>query len=105
MSIQSIIEQKLLETFSPSYLKVINESSQHNVPPGSESHFKVVIASKAFEGERLIKRHRAINTLLSKELAEQIHALALHTYTEKEWQENNADIVPSSPKCMGGSKE
>ncbi len=104
MSVEATIEQKLLDTFSPSYLDVVNESHQHNVPPGSESHFKVVIVSKAFEGERLIKRHRAINSVLADELAEKIHALALHTYTEKEWQDYYADSVPMSPKCRGGSK-
>lgn len=103
MNIESTIEQKLLTAFSPLHLDVINESHQHNVPQGSESHFKVVIVSKNFEGERLIKRHRAINQLLATELSEHIHALALHTYTEKEWHDYYADQVPLSPKCLGGS--
>lgn len=105
MTTESIIEKKLLTEFSPVHLEVINESHQHNVPAGSESHFKVVIVSKKFEGERLIKRHRAINTLLANELAEHIHALALHTYTESEWNKYYADNTPVSPNCMGGSKE
>ena len=101
MTIAATIEEKLLSAFAPQYLNVINESNNHNVPPGSESHFKVTIVSKQFEGERLIKRHRAVNSVLSEELAEKIHALALHTYTEKEWQETNA---PLSPNCLGGGK-
>jgi len=105
MSVEAIIEQKLLNSFSPLHLDVVNESNQHNVPPGSESHFKVVIVSKEFEGERLIKRHRAINTVLADELSEKIHALALHTYTEQEWQDYYSDGVPLSPKCLGGSKK
>ena len=104
MTIESTIEQKLLDKFSPLHLDVINESHQHNVPKGSESHFKVIIVSDAFEGERLIKRHRAVNQILASELAEHIHALALHTYTEKEWNEYYADNTPLSPKCLGGSK-
>ena len=104
MTIESNIEQKLLNEFSPLHLDVINESHQHNVPKGSESHFKVIIVSDAFEGERLIKRHRAVNAILATELAEHIHALALHTYTEKEWNEYYADNTPLSPKCLGGSK-
>ena len=104
MSIESVIVQKLLNEFSPLHLDVINESHQHNVPPGSESHFKVIIVTDAFEGQRLIGRHRAINKVLSEELAEHIHALALHTYTEKEWNDYYADNTPLSPKCMGGSK-
>lgn len=104
MNIAIQIEEKLLSAFSPTHLDVVNESHQHNVPPGSESHFKVVIVSKNFEGERLIKRHRAINKVLETELSEHIHALALHTYTEKEWHNYYADNTPLSPKCLGGSK-
>ncbi|GAW96636.1 MULTISPECIES: transcriptional regulator BolA [Colwellia] len=104
MTVASVIEQKLRDAFQPSHLDVINESNNHNVPPGSESHFKVVIVAKAFENERLIKRHRLVNAVLSEELAEKIHALALHTYTEKEWQEQYANNTPSSPNCLGGGK-
>jgi len=104
MTVASVIEQKLMSAFEPSHLEVINESNNHNVPPGSESHFKVVIVAKAFEEERLIKRHRLVNAVLSEELAEKIHALALHTYTESQWQAMNADKVPSSPNCAGGGK-
>jgi len=104
MTIEAVIEQKLLSAFSPMHLDVINESHQHNVAPGSESHFKVIIVSDDFVGERLIKRHRAINSLLSNELAEKIHALALHTYTKDEWNKYYADNTPLSPKCLGGGK-
>jgi len=104
MTIEAVIEQKLLSAFSPMHLDVINESHQHNVAPGSESHFKVIIVSDDFVGERLIKRHRAINTLLATELAEKIHALALHTYTKDEWDKYYAENTPLSPKCLGGGK-
>jgi len=104
MTIAAAIEEKLLSAFSPLHLDVINESSNHNVPPGSESHFKVTIVSNNFEDERLIKRHRAVNSVLSEELAEKIHALALHTYTEKEWHDYYANNTPLSPNCVGGGK-
>ena len=104
MTIEAVIEQKLLSAFSPMHLDVINESHQNNVAPGSESHFKVIIVSDDFVGERLIKRHRAINTLLATELAEKIHALALHTYTKDEWDKYYAENTPLSPKCLGGGK-
>jgi len=104
MTIKAIIEEKLLSAFSPKYLDVINESNNHNVPPGSESHFKVTIVTNSFEDERLIKRHRAVNKILALELAEKIHALALHTYTEKEWQDYYAGNTPLSPNCLGGGK-
>jgi len=105
MSIAAAIEEKLLSAFSPLHLDVINESNNHNVPPGSESHFKVTIVSKEFEDERLIKRHRAVNSVLSEELAEKIHALALHTYTKDEWEKYYEVNTPLSPKCLGGGKK
>jgi len=104
MTIAATIEKKLLTAFSPLHLDVVNESHKHNVPVGSESHFKVIIVSQEFEEERLIKRHRAVNAILSEELAEKIHALALHTYTEKEWQDYYVDNTPLSPNCLGGGK-
>ena len=56
--IQEVIETKLHNEFEPTHLNVVNESYMHNVPAGSESHFKVVVVSDAFEGLRLIARHR-----------------------------------------------
>lgn len=101
--LQEVIETKLREALSPVELKVINESFMHNVPAGSESHFKVVIVSDQFEGQRLIGRHRQVNQILAEELANHIHALSMHTYTLKEWQEQN-QLAPDSPMCLGGSK-
>jgi len=83
---------------------VINESFMHNVPAGSESHFKVVLVTTKFTGERLINRHRAVNAVLKEELAQHIHALALHTYTHDEWHHLYGEI-PDSPKCLGGMKQ
>ncbi|WP_293751900.1 BolA/IbaG family iron-sulfur metabolism protein [uncultured Paraglaciecola sp.] len=103
MNIQTNIEKKLLSHFNPLHLEVINESAMHNVPPGSESHFKVVIVTPTFSGERLIKRHRSVNSVLKEELANDIHALALHTYTQEEWQAQFGEF-PKSPNCLGGSK-
>ncbi|MDN4503498.1 transcriptional regulator BolA [Alteromonadaceae bacterium BrNp21-10] len=103
MNIQINIESKLIEHFDPAHLEVINESFQHNVPAGAETHFKVVLVTPKFDGKRLINRHRAVNAVLKEELAEQIHALALHTYTDIEW-EGLYGGAPSSPACRGGSK-
>lgn len=74
----------------------------HNVPPGSESHFKVTLVSDLFAGLRLVKRHQEVYRILQPLMGSPIHALALHTYTESEWSERNGS--PDSPNCMGGSK-
>ena len=104
MVVQSEIERKLAEGIDAQHLEVINESGNHNVPPGSESHFKVIVVSGDFAGKNLLARHRLINGLLADELAGKIHALAIHTYTEDEWRKLNGD-APMSPPCLGGGKK
>jgi BolA protein len=101
MSVQEIIERKLAEGLAALHLEVTNESGQHNVPPGSESHFKVVVVSNDFEDKKLVAQHRLVYKLLGSELQGQIHALALHTYTEQGWRARTG-AAPMSPPCLGG---
>lgn len=101
MSIQQIIEEKLAAGLDLDHLEVVNESGSHNVPPGSETHFKVVLVSAAFAGERLLGRHRLVNRILHEELDGPVHALAIHTYTLEEWQ-RRFGAAPLSPPCLGG---
>ena len=103
MTVQETIEQKLVDAIPLSGLEVINESHMHNVPPGSESHFKVIIISEEFEGERLVRRHQRVNAVLADELANSIHALAMQTLTPAEWTAKGGQTMPS-PQCLGGSK-
>lgn len=100
MKIAQLIEQKLRDQFKPVHLAVINESSAHQVPDGAESHFKIIIASDQFSDQSRLAQHRMVNKVLARELATQIHALALHTYTPEEWQ--NSQTAPLSPRCHGG---
>ncbi|MCB1789043.1 MAG: BolA/IbaG family iron-sulfur metabolism protein [Gammaproteobacteria bacterium] len=103
MTMQHQIEQHLRDAFSPLHLEVQNESHMHDVPEGSESHFRVVLVTEQFDGRPLIQRHRAVNAALSSELAGGIHALALHTMTPEEWFAKGG-AAPQSPPCLGGGK-
>ena len=103
MNVQESIESKLAAGLNPAHLEVLNESHQHNVPPNSETHFKVVLVAGDFEGKRKVARHQAVYGLLAEELAGPVHALALHTYTAAEWTERHGE-APMSPPCLGGSK-
>jgi len=102
MTIAETIQSKLTAGLSPAHLEVINESGNHNVPKGSESHFKVVVVSPAFEGRPVLHRHRMVYALLAEELSGAVHALALHTYTGAQWQALAA--APASPACRGGEQ-
>lgn len=95
------IEATLSDALALDHLEVHNESSGHNVPPGSETHFKVVLVSESFNGASRIARHRQINTLLAAELDGPVHALSVHAFTPAQWQERFGD-VPMSPPCAGG---
>ena len=103
MSVQQTIESKIRTALAPSHLEVINESHMHNVPPGSESHFKVVVVSAAFDAKNRVQRHQALNALLADELAGPVHALSMQTHTEPEWIERGGATL-DSPACHGGSK-
>jgi BolA family transcriptional regulator, general stress-responsive regulator len=102
VTIQQEIERKLRERFTPVVLEVINESSMHSVPPGSETHFKVTVVSSAFEGKTLVGRHRLIYMLLDDEIRAGLHALTITSRTPAEWEKSSD--VQSSPPCLGGSK-
>lgn len=99
MSTQTIIEKKL-QAFDPEFLEVVNESHMHNVPEGSESHFKVTVVSDVFSGKMLVARHRMINQALAEELAGSVHAMALSTLTPDEWFEKGG-LSKESPPCLG----
>lgn len=104
MNTQQTIERKLREALSPQHLEVTNESHMHNVPDGSESHFKVLLVSDQFAGKSLLARHRMVNSALAEELQSGVHALALHTMTNEEWFDKGGKVA-ESPPCLGGSEK
>ena len=84
-------------------IEIINESSKHNVPPDSESHFKVLVVSEMFESLSLIQRHRLVNSALKEELSGPIHALSIQAMTPSQWLAS--PIVNNTPPCLGGGKK
>ena len=103
MSVQQNIETKIAAALEPSHLEVANESHMHSVPPGSESHFRVVVVSERFEGLPLVRRHQTVNQILEQELREGLHALSMQTLTAAEWTRRGGQ-TRASPACHGGSK-
>lgn len=103
MVIQREIEERLTDALSPVHMQVENESHMHSVPPGSESHFRVVLVSEAFEGQRKVARHQRVYQLLAEQLAGPVHALSLFAWTPAEWRQRS-EPAPASPDCLGGGK-
>jgi len=97
--IQPQIEKVMNETFDLQFMELLNESHMHS-GPAPESHFKLTLVSKSFDGLNKVKRQQAVYKALS-DLMPQFHALALHTYTPDEWLASEK-AIPASPKCTGG---
>jgi BolA protein len=79
---QPLILESLQNRFNPSFIEVIDESYQHAGHVGASdsglnSHFRVRIASKAFEGLSRVQRHRLVYDSLQEFLDHGLHALAI----------------------------
>tara|TARA_B100001113_G_scaffold152411_1_gene124840 strand:+ start:68 stop:370 length:303 start_codon:yes stop_codon:yes gene_type:complete len=94
--IRNIIKESLIKDFNPSVLKIINESFKHNVPQGSESHFKILIVSEEFKDIQKVKRHQFIYKSLST-IMKKIHALSIDCFDEEEYSANPK--ILDSPNC------
>ena len=100
MSVEKSIISKLTVSFAPTVLEVVNASFKHNVPTGSETHFKVLVVSPLFTDKSLIQKHRLVNACLADELKEGVHALSIQALTPEQWAVDNS--VKSTPPCLGG---
>ena len=82
MTVKDVIIEKLTTAFTPQSVEVEDESDHHaghaGHREGGETHFRVYIVSDAFRGKSRLERHRMINQTLSSELANGVHALAIH---------------------------
>ena len=94
------IQAKLSQSLAPVHMEILNESYMHNVPKGSETHFKVVVVSERFKDTKLIARHRMVNQLLAEELKTGVHALSIVAKTPDQW--TDGQTVEKSPACRGG---
>ncbi|XP_049587790.1 bolA-like protein 1 isoform X1 [Syngnathus scovelli] len=100
--VEGAITTKLTDAFHPDHLEVHNESHMHAVPPGSESHFRVLVVSGRFQGLSLLQRHRLVNETLKTELSTCVHALAIQAKTPEQWRGDPS--LAKSPPCLGGSR-
>lgn len=76
------MQEKLKQAFAPEKLEIINESHLHaGHQPGfdgtGESHMRIRIISKTFEGMSRVDIHRAVNALMKEEFDRGLHALAI----------------------------
>lgn len=81
MSVKDTIASKLTERFAPAFLDVIDESMLHHGHAGwresGETHFRVRIATRHFDGMSRVAQHRAVMEALDALMNNPIHALAI----------------------------
>ena len=96
--------QELIKQLAPLGLQIDDESANHHVPKGAETHFKLTVVAEQFNQLKTLERHRLINKLLAQEFETGLHALSLHLYTPQEWQQRE-DKTTNSPACRGGYQQ
>ena len=96
MSAYETIVSQLNLSFDIENLFLENESLVHNVPPNSETHFKLVIVSNDFTELTNLKRHQCIYKALNDTMT-RIHALSIQAFTLDEYLKN--PIILKSPDC------
>jgi BolA protein len=88
MRVADQIRRKLTEALSPIELDVIDESSRHaghaGARPEGETHFRVRLVSRAFEGMNRVARQRRVHEILADELRTRVHALSIDAKTPEE---------------------
>ncbi|MCF6321295.1 MAG: BolA family transcriptional regulator [Rhizobiaceae bacterium] len=89
MSMIETIEKNLQKEFNPQKLEIINESHLHaGHQPGfdgtGESHIRIRIVAKDFEGMNRLARHRKINALISEMMERGLHAVAIEAHAPGE---------------------
>jgi BolA protein len=75
------MEKMLRDHFRPTKLEIVDDSARHaghsGAAPGGETHFNITLTSAAFAGLSRVERSRAVHDILSQELQNGLHALAL----------------------------
>jgi stress-induced morphogen len=82
------LETVLTNAFSPTLLRVVDDSARHaghsGARPGGETHYSVLLVSEAFQGMNRVARSRAVHAALEAEFAGGMHALSLVLRTPQE---------------------
>ncbi len=88
MMIENKMREALLIALEPTRLDLINDSHLHaghaSSPQTGESHFRLLVVSRTFEGRSRLDRHRMVNEILADFLRDKVHALAVKAYAPGE---------------------
>lgn len=103
------MEKTLIEKFNPTKLELINDSNNHSVKEGSETHFRVFIVSDDFKNKTKVQTHQEIYKLFINEMGEKhlnkLHSLSIFSYTPEEYEKNQSSLENKIPPvCASKNK-
>ena len=82
MTMDEKIKQLLTEAYAPEHLEIMNESHLHAGHAGDdgsgETHYKISITAKKFDGMSRVARQRDVMKLLKPCFNKGLHALTLN---------------------------
>lgn len=81
------IRERLQAALQPVRLDIVDDSHKHAGHAGAAGgggHFSALIVSAAFEGRRLLQRHRMVYAALGEMMNADIHAFSMQCRTPEE---------------------
>jgi BolA protein len=77
-----------LNALDPESVELVDESAQHaghaGARPGGNTHWRLTIVSRRFDGKNSVSRHRLVYEALGELMKDPIHALAITARTPEE---------------------
>jgi len=77
-----------LDTLEPEAVELVDESAQHaghaGARPGGNTHWRLTIVSRRFDGKNSVSRHRLVYEALGDLMKDPIHALNITARTPEE---------------------
>ena len=84
--------RRRLGALEPATLDLTDESAQHaghaGAAPGGQTHWRLSIVSKRFQGKPTVARHRMVYEALGELMQHPIHALAINARSPDELKGN-----------------
>jgi len=77
-----VIQQILEKSFPGAKVEVIDLV-------GDGDHLQALVISDLFESKTLLQQHQMVYGVLKEILKDQLHALALKTYTPEQWRKSH----------------
>ena len=76
----------MLEMIKTRILEVIPDATVMVGDPRNDGvHLEAFVISESFVGQSLVKQHQTVMNALKEEFKEELHALALKTFTPEKW--------------------